>query len=657
MSTTITINPTDVTNAANFLEQFLSDSDPEGDFSKGTALRDHTVGALAAIFAFLRSDSTQVRQLQSLVTVQQATGGDPEALRDAVIAILSNVFISPKNGSKSRGIGIGHSSQQVDMFIQPTHRFTRSPGLIFVVDSTDTLFIPATDLVPVVDATNTVIEYQFRIPLVAVRTGTAYDIDPGIFSDFDRFNPFVTRIENLDKFTGGKAVESVAEILARAPTAISVRNLINQRSITAVLDDNFADIRALFIAGMGDPEMQRDVVMVASHMAIHVGGAADIYPLMDLVETTALGPVGGLFPRPDGINNMFRDATVPLFPASVQPGDILRIYAGIPNAPREFKIIANRGSELVVSDRAPFPLPTDELNPPGTVSYTIGRIAPAFNDLFSGIGGVPFPNGVTSRRIHQPGRITLPGGPVMDILDVAIVNPPNSEAAFKSSVDGFVHFPNHVNQTPSQAQTPLQGLQFQTIINNPPLAQSDRMWMEVVVGTDLSPSRFDGYTLRVRYRTLSGFSSVDEFVTSRDERTVAASQLLRAHNPVSLKININYKLKSNAPATLDNGVIAQTVVDLINSFDTSITPIDASAITDAVRQAYPTIGAVLPLTIDYIMLAPTGDEVTYQTFDQVTIDPTKQIAGPPLDLAGLGITSRTVRYLANINDITAQQVS
>jgi len=44
----INISARDVTTAANFLEQFLSDAVPEGDFSRGTALRDLTVGALAS---------------------------------------------------------------------------------------------------------------------------------------------------------------------------------------------------------------------------------------------------------------------------------------------------------------------------------------------------------------------------------------------------------------------------------------------------------------------------------------------------------------------------------------------------------------------------------------------------------------------------------
>ena len=659
--TTISISPQDVAVAANFLEQFLSDEVPSGDFTPGTALRDLSIGALATIYAFLQAENTQVKQMQSLQSVSAAVGGDPTALRDAVIAILSNFFISPKAGSKSRGLAIAHISQQVDIFIQSTHRFTRAPGLIFVADipsDQTVLFIPQSDLVPVFDASNAIIEYQFRIPLVAVRTGSEFDIDPGLFADFDRFNPFVTRIENIDKFDGGNPPETVDAILTRAPTAISVRNLINSRSIAAVLEDTFPDIKSLFTAGMGDVEMQRDVIRPASHLALHVGGAVDIYPQLDLVETTVTGVVGNLFARPDELVVMFRDPTVPDFVAAgVEVGDIIRVVDGLPSVPREFRVEVVRPGELAVSERAPFPLATEEQSPAGALSYTIGRVPPTFTDIVSDIGGTPKTTGISSRRVQHTGRITLPGGPVMEIIDVAVINPPPAEAAFKSPVDGFVHFPNHVNGTPSNLPTPTQGLQFETIINNPDEAQSEHMWMEVVVGTDTNPTRFDGATLRVRYRTLAAFADIDAFVTSRRARTVCASQLVRGHNPVTLRTQIKYRLSPEATSLLDDSVIAQTVVDFINAFDTSEVPIDVSAISDKVRETFPTISAVSPIVIDYDLLAPTGEVLTYETVDLVNVDPTKQVAGPVLDLGSFGVTPRTVRYLADTDGVTAEQIT
>lgn len=657
MASTVTINAQDVAAAANFLQQFLSDSVPDGDFGQGTALRDLTIGALAAVFAFLRADATQVRQLQSLVSVSEATGGDADALRDAVIAILSNFFVSPKAGGKARGIAIAHLSQQSDIFIALTHRFTRETGIVFVVDSTDTYFIPQADLIPIVDSNNVVLEYQARIPLVAVATGEAYNIDPGLFSDFDRFNPFVTRIENPEVFEGGSGVETVTEILARAPTAISVRNLINGRSIQAVLTDTFDQINALLVIGMGEPEMQRDLLTgIARSLALHVGGCADIYLDLDLVETISTGTVGGRFPRPDNIVNVFRDTSGPTF-GSVQVGDVIRVSAGLPTVPREFRVIVNRGTELLVNEKVPFPIATDEEVPAGNVSYTIGRIGPSYSDVVSDVGGTPLLMGITSRSMSNSGRVALPGGPVMDLLDIAIVDPQPSEASFKDPTDGYVHFPNQTNDTPAQAQTPDDGLQYRVIINNPLAAQSMRQYLELQVGTDTLLTRFDGYTLRTRYRTLSGFAPIDTFVTDRLQRTVAADQLCRARFPVSLETPITYKLRSDAPAVLDPAVLAQAVVAYINAFNTSVAPIDVSAINQFLRDTYPTIASVLPFVITYKLLSPTGDVVTYQTSDEVKIVEAKRVAGPALDLLSLAVSDRTVRYLANTLDVTVAQVT
>ena len=659
MAVQINTNPQDVAAAANFLEQYLTDTIEDGDFGPGTALRDLTVGALASIFAFLRADAAQIREMQSLKTVEKSVTADEESRADAVAAILSNFFITPKEGTKSRGFAVGHSSQQVDIFIQSTHRFTRTTGIVFKVDADGTLFIPKSELVPVIDADGVVLDYEFRIPLIATKVGESHNIAPGLFSSFDRFSPYITRIDNPDRFVGGRGAETVNEILARAPTAISVRNLVNERSIQSVLMDTFPEIHALFAAGMGDPEMQRDrLVGISPNIALHVGGMVDVYPLLDMVETTFTGEVGGSFLRPDGVANIFRDANVNL--TGVTPGDVLRISAGLPNVPAEFLIIEVRGvgseTEIVVSERAGFSVATDEAVPPTMVSYTIGRISPGYTDIVSDTGGVPFTTGMTSRYVNQTGHITLPGGPVLDILDVAIINPVPADAAYKHPLDGFVHFPNHVNDVPEETATPDSGLQFRTIIHNPTYAHSTLQWMEIQVGTDDNPSRFDGQNLRVRYRTLAGFSTIDSFVRSRRQRTSASHLLLRGHHPVSLSLALSYKLKNTAIAALNDSLIAQTIVDFINNFDTNISAIDVSAIEQLVRNTFPSISAVTPITISYSLLAPTGDLAQFETADEVLVNTAKQVSGPALDFISLGITDRTLRYIANTTDVSAVQV-
>lgn len=526
MSTTVAISPQDVNDAANFLEGYLSDAVPDGDFSQGTSLRDLTIGALAATFAFLRAQNTITQQMQSLVTVQAAlAGGETESLTDAVTGILSNFFLQLRQGSYARGNALGHASQAVDIFIAPSIRFTRTTGILFRVDSTDTYFISKDQLVAIIDSNGAVLEYQFQIPVVAVQTGEAGNIAPGLFASYDPFSPYVTRIENIDQFGGGKGIETVDEILARAPTAISVRNLINERSITVVLEENFPDIRGMFVAGYGAVEMQRDRLEgIASHLSIHLGGKVDIYVLLDLVDTIFEGTVGGTFSRPDGIISVFQDLSVDftnIGGVSVSPGDILRILTGFPSVPAEYRVVDVQANQLLIDEGVAFQLATDEQTPPTNVTYTIGNIGPAFSNVYNGGSTV----GSTSRSIARSGRITLPGGPVMEFIDVAVTDPADSDATLASPSDGLVHFPIHTNDTPPSSDP---ALSFQTIVNNPLEAQSAQQWMEIVVGPADNVSRWDGHNLRVRYRTLADYASINSFVTSPSSARLPPTSLCEA---------------------------------------------------------------------------------------------------------------------------------
>lgn len=661
MSTTITINATDVTAAANFLEEFLTDEIPLGDFTQGTALRDIAINAIASVVAFLRADAAQIRQMQSLLTVQNAVGGDTEALTDAVTGILSNLFVTPKGGGKARGYAVGHATQQVDIFIPITSQFTYRRGIVFVVDSDTTLYIPAAELVPIVDTDGSISDYEFRVPLVATATGEAYNIEPALFTSFVRFNPYVTRIENTTTFSGGRGPETVAEILARAPTAVSVRNLINDRSIAATLNDNFDGIETILVVGMGDPEMQRDTVpTMPPELRFHIGGAVDIYLRTALVETTFTGLVGALYTRPDGVVTVFRDIGVDL--SSVRPGDVIRVTAGLATVPAEFLVIEKDGTALIISENAPFPIATDEADPPTSIDYVIGRIGPEYSDVIADVGGLPYTTGVTSRRVMMSGRVTMPSSPVMDILDVAIIDPAGEESGFKSDLDGFVHFPNQVNITPQESATPTTGLQFQVVVHNPLFVQSARQWMEIIVGTDTYTNRFDGYHLRVRYRTLASFDSIDNFVRGTRERVCAAYQLPRGHHPVVVRLTLMYRLKTNATAFINDTAVAQVIVDYINTFDAAASSIDVSTIIQLVKDTFPDVANIVPLTVGgplltiyYDLRAPDGRVLSYATTDVVEVSAAKQTGGPTLDLALLGVSDRTLRYVTALDDIVVQQ--
>jgi len=399
MAETITITEQDRIDAENILEQFLTDRMPGVDFSKGGALRDFAVVALGNIFAYLRSEKDTIRARQSLLLLGKLAGTDVD---DAVDEILSNWFIFRKQGRYARGNVVIYFSQATDVTVPITTKFYKTTGLVFVVDAIDSLFYAEEDMLPIIDSSGAIVAYTIEVPVVAIRTGVAYNIDEGSFVDYTRFSPYVTRVENDATFSGGGGVETTSEMLSRSETAITVRDLNSARSIDATLKDNFSEIDDVIVIGYGEPEMIRDLVLEgATNTRIHAGGYVDAYLRTPILEArTFSGIVGGAFTDPREGYYAFRDPSIVnaasgIIPETnfetynIQPGDILKFDNAIESYEPDMFIIKEVSPYgLFVSRRSPFP----RAMPLVAGTYTDGDIRRdgAFNKVKS--AGTPTPD-------------------------------------------------------------------------------------------------------------------------------------------------------------------------------------------------------------------------------------------------------------------------
>jgi len=652
----IEISTTDVANAEEFIATLLTENIENGLFTEGTALRDLVVKAFAFIFAHISKENTEVQSLQSLLTAQNVAVGDPttdRAVSDSIDAILSNWFITRKVGNFSRGVLTIEVSRRQDYVLPANNRFLYDRSRAFfpdVADPTVSIIIPATDLRPVTEATGEIAAYQFQQRVVAARTGAAFDVVPATWSGGRQFSTFVTRIFNTENFSGGAGRETTAEIIERANTAIAVRNLINTRSINATLLDRFADIRRLFVVGMGDPEMQRDITQgVSPGLDLHLGGHFDIYTELPRTEVTVEGQLGGIYTRPDGIASTFIDETIVNWTAeAIQVGDNLRISAGLSDVPRDFIIKEILPSELRISEVTPFPEAT---NVTGTfVDYFI------FRPVFGPDVQILPPSGVnttgqTANTVQTTARLVLPGGPHYRIIDVAVIDPDAGDPLV-SSVDGFVHFPVRTNTTPVVTAVPAL-LEYQVINSNPLTAQSQIQLEEVVV----DPA-YDARTLRVRYETLVGMDTVHNYTRDRFQRILAANVLVRGFFPVYLTCVVPYKLSPRATGSINETALRTTIVNFINNFDPRDT-LDVSDLIQVVRNFSANIGTVFDFSIDYELIAPDGRIIPYTTPDLVDLDPTKiVVTSPPTTFdnpVGQSVSDSTVRYMTSAANIAVER--
>ena len=381
MADIITITEQDVTDAENILEQFLTDRLPTIDFSKGSAMRDFVVVALSNVFAYLRAERDITRARQSLLLLGKLTGTDVD---DAVDEILSNWFVFRKQGRTASGRVTIYFSQQTDVTIPTTAKFYKTSALVFDPDSLDDLLYSADDMLPVIDSEGEVVAYTIDVPLVAAQSGATYNIEIGTFEDYTRFNPYITRVENAERFTGGGGIETTAEMLERAETAISVRDLNSARSIDATLKDQFEEVDDVIVVGYGEPEMIRDLVIeLATNTRIHAGGHVDAYIRSPILEgRTFEGIVGGAFTDPREEYYVFRDPSIVLegdggIPDTdfdtynIVQGDVIKFHNAITTNESDLYII-NRVTPygLYVSRRSPF----TKAMPENDATYTDGKL-------------------------------------------------------------------------------------------------------------------------------------------------------------------------------------------------------------------------------------------------------------------------------------------
>jgi len=653
----ITVTAQDVTDAEDFLTEYVSDKNTDGDYTDGAVLRDLAIKAIAYVIAYLKKVDTQIRARQSLKLVQEVdVTDDTQAADDAVDEILSNWFATRKQGKFARVVATATLSQRTDVTVKATDLFYKTSSLPFVLDNNgEDLQVPAQDLVSQFDSSGIVTGYTFTMPLVSQKSGTSFNIAAGKFATYTQFSNYLTSVENLVPAQYGTETETSAQFIERSTNLITVRNLINARSCDAVLRDTYSEIDVLSVIGMGDPEMIRDYVKEkATSIAMHLGGCQDIFISTDPIETSFSGEVGGRFLRPDNCICVFRDQTVvPLdlsgntFPGlGVQAGMVLRIWAGLPISARDYIIREVRDTELYVSEKAPFPIATDELSPVSYVTWSIGQNQPDYSDVI-----LQKTTGETSKYVHNAGRIVLPGGPLYYVSAVTIADNTDPDA---DPADGLIHFNNRMNQAPVAQVAPNN--EYEITVRSSAWHQSMNSFAELIVGPVGNETKYDGKTVKVTYYTLTGFESIASFVSGRRQRISASSPLVRAYHPAYLSFTMEYDLKKSATSTIDEEEAALAIATFINTFDPREI-LDVTAITDFFRQTYTDVGRVYPFIIQYDLHNADGRVIPFETDADVVV-PTDvdklraKLVSPDDAYDGLlnpldyGITDDVVRYFA-----------
>lgn len=285
MALSIDINTEDLARVERLIRSALSQYVPSGNFREGTLLNDVVVRAMAVIPALVEKEAAQIRARQSLNSISSLS---PEDVDGALEDLVSNWFVTRKEGTRSTGIATLHFSSSVGEIVEiPTDaQFTYSTGVEFVLDSQNALVINRDDQMrPVLASDGSVSEYLLYVPIISTSIGGAGNVPAGIFQTFSTFSPYLNYVELETGITTAVANEINSDLIERAKSSLSERGLITQRSLSAVLREEVVDVQDVYVVGAGAEEMQRDLIKdVAYNLNIHVLGHVNVYCLLPVVR-------------------------------------------------------------------------------------------------------------------------------------------------------------------------------------------------------------------------------------------------------------------------------------------------------------------------------------------------------------------------------------
>lgn len=238
----------DILEAELLAKQILEAQYPDLDLREGTGLRDMVLRPSAMLLALVRLG---IDYYFAQNTIQGVTNTTPTSIVDN---ILSNWFITRNLGTRA--------VINARLYFAKQKNISLTTDIYFSTDNSSKFFPQAATTYTSGKLTYDSYqnEYYIDIDLVAESEGTAYNIGSGSLLYFSNFDPYFLHAEINYLKDSSVSSETNAEFISRAKNAISTRNLINDPSISANLQNNFNYLDKITSIGMGDPEMIRDQI-------------------------------------------------------------------------------------------------------------------------------------------------------------------------------------------------------------------------------------------------------------------------------------------------------------------------------------------------------------------------------------------------------------
>ena len=234
------------TDVEQFLRDRLQQEYPDLSVADGDAIVDLLMRPDQVILESLKRETQIIRRGQSVRNSSTMRLEDAEGL-------AANFFVSRNTGSRTIGTVRLYYSQPTFVSVLSTVSFSTASGLRFFAlrpqfFSADVLLLQKSGTM-----------YYVDVQVIAEEAGDNYNIEVGKIAVVSGL-PSVAKVTNIYPFSGGSSEETATQLLLRTSRSLTERSLNTGRGIAARLYRNFPSLRNIEVVGMGDPEMQRDII-------------------------------------------------------------------------------------------------------------------------------------------------------------------------------------------------------------------------------------------------------------------------------------------------------------------------------------------------------------------------------------------------------------
>jgi hypothetical protein len=263
----------------DFIRARIAEVDPTFDTRPGTAYYEMFVKPQELMLQPLNNSMDQILVSQSIRRILSQP--DPDAYSESdVDDLVANLYVARDAGAFAETtVRVFYETPRIKEFPSFTAEFTF--GSLSYFNSVD-MAISAEQMALNTDGTF----YYFDVAVRAQLEGDTYNAAAGDITGFLNDTEAI-RVTNLSAAVGGLPRETNIQLLTRAQNSIGVRDLETEKGINAILREKFPFIQSLFPIGMGDPEMQRDILY-----NVHVGGKTDVYIKTPALVTAAKDFIG-----------------------------------------------------------------------------------------------------------------------------------------------------------------------------------------------------------------------------------------------------------------------------------------------------------------------------------------------------------------------------